>query len=286
MKPIVVQITIDATEDGAKACDLLSTASGLSKSQVKRAMNQGAAWLQQPHRKSRRLRRAAFRLSPGDRLTLCYDEAISTCRAPTASCQADCNRYSIWFKPSGLMTQGTRFGDHCSLQYQIERYFQPPRKAYMVHRLDREAAGLIIVAHDNRSAGLFSGMLQRREIEKRYRIEVRGNLALRGAVGSIDIPLDGKSALTHYETISYDDKMDVSTADVRIVTGRLHQIRRHFERIGFPVMGDPRYGASNKNKQGMRLVATELSFVCPFSKNAMVFQAETDLRGDDGRNST
>lgn len=286
MKPIVVHITMEAAEDGAKACDLLAASSGLSKSQVKRAMNQGAAWLQQPRRKGRRLRRAAFRPSPGDRLSLYYDEAIAACLAPTASCLADCNRYSIWFKPPGLMTQGTRFGDHCSLPYQVERYFHPPRKAYVVHRLDREAAGLIIIAHDNRSAGLFSGMLQRREIEKRYRIEVRGNLALHGLMGSIELPLDGKSALTHYEAISYDDEMDVSVANVRIVSGRLHQIRRHFDRIGFPVMGDPRYGASNKNGHGLRLVATELSFVCPFSKKATVFQAEPDQRGDDGRNST
>lgn len=158
-------------------------------------------------------------------------------------------------------------------------------KPIVVH-ITMEAAGLIIIAHDNRGAGLFPGMLQRREIEKRYRIEVRGNLALHGLVGSIDLPLDGKPALTHFETTSYDEEMDVSVANVRIFTGRLHQIRRHFDRIGFPVMGDQRYGASNKNSQGKRLVATELYFLCPFSKKALVFHTEPDQRGGNGRNST
>jgi tRNA pseudouridine32 synthase/23S rRNA pseudouridine746 synthase len=59
--------------------------------------------------------------------------------------------------------------------------------------------------------------------------------------------------------------------DVIIRTGRKHQIRLHFEMIGFPVMGDPRYGEGNKNTEGMKLNATALEFECPLSSKYRVF---------------
>jgi tRNA pseudouridine32 synthase/23S rRNA pseudouridine746 synthase len=55
-------------------------------------------------------------------------------------------------------------------------------------------------------------------------------------------------------------------------TGRKHQIRRHFEMIGHPVIDDPRYGKDNKNTEGLQLVATALEFECPFNKKRMVFE--------------
>jgi len=58
---------------------------------------------------------------------------------------------------------------------------------------------------------------------------------------------------------------------VQIRTGRLHQIRRHFDLIGHPVMGDPRYGTGNKNKEGLQLEADQLRFICPFAKREVVF---------------
>jgi len=85
--------------------------------------------------------------------------------------------------------------------------------------------------------------------------------------------VDGKAALTEFEALSYDPAANASKVAVRIKTGRLHQIRRHFDLIGHPVMGDPRYGAGNKNKKGLQLVADRLSFICPFAKREMVFAA-------------
>jgi tRNA pseudouridine32 synthase/23S rRNA pseudouridine746 synthase len=59
--------------------------------------------------------------------------------------------------------------------------------------------------------------------------------------------------------------------DVIIRTRRKHQIRLHFEMIGFPVMGDPRYGEGNKNTEGMKLTATALEFKCPCSGKLKIF---------------
>ncbi len=51
-----------------------------------------------------------------------------------------------------------------------------------------------------------------------------------------------------------------TSVEIELKTGRLHQIRRHFHKIGFPVMGDPRYGMNNKNDSGLKLCAAKLSF--------------------------
>ena len=81
--------------------------------------------------------------------------------------------------------------------------------------------------------------------------------------GRIDLPLDGRAATT-----------DTSLVDVVMRTGRRHQLRRHFAMVGFPVMGDPRYGENNKNTDGLKLTAGGLEFTCPFSGRSMVFQLE------------
>jgi len=57
----------------------------------------------------------------------------------------------------------------------------------------------------------------------------------------------------------------------------LHQIRRHFDSIGYPVLGDPKYGAGNKNEEGMKLVATRLILKDPFSKQDIDFSLPKEL---------
>ncbi len=72
----------------------------------------------------------------------------------------------------------------------------------------------------------------------------------------------------------YDARKNTSAVDVVIQTGRRHQIRRHFDGIGHPVMGDPAYGSGNKNSEGLRLAAISLTFRCPFSREKMVFELD------------
>jgi tRNA pseudouridine32 synthase / 23S rRNA pseudouridine746 synthase len=192
-------------------------------------------------------------------------------KPPAAECISDRGRYSVWFKPAGLLTQGTAYGDHCSLLRRVELFFKNKRQAFPVHRLDREAAGIVLVAHDKRTAGKLSRLFQQRSIVKRYRTQVLGDLAQKKAKGSIQIPLDGKPATTEYTAGEYDPTSNTTMVDVVIRTGRKHQIRRHFELIGFPVMGDPLYGAGNKNTSGLKLIATTLEFTCPISGKFSVF---------------
>ncbi|MEW5757215.1 MAG: RluA family pseudouridine synthase [Pseudomonadota bacterium] len=260
-KKFSLALTIDAASAGT-ACDILAARSGLSKLQVKDAMLKGAVRLIQG-RQQRVLRRAKAELKPGDRVELHYDAAILALDPPRAACLADEQRYSLWHKPPGLLTQGSLYGDHCSLLRQAEKHFTPPRAALPVHRLDREACGLVLIAHDRESAAKLSQLFQDKAIAKFYQVKATGRFA--APRGDIEQALDGKPARTEYEVLDYDPETDISTLRVQLHTGRKHQIRRHLDAIGHPVLGDPAYGSGNKHPAGLQLVAVELAFTCPLT---------------------
>ena len=252
-------------------CNVLARLGDLPKARVKHAMNCGAVWLQKPGGRKRRARRATAMVRPGDRVAMYYDQAILDLRPPSARCIEDYKRFSVWNKPAGMISQGSRFGDHCSLIRQAEQYFKPVRSVYLVHRIDRETSGLVIVGHDRKMAAMLFELFQKHRTEKRYRALVVGRPDVEG---SIDVPLDGRPAQTRYTLLRYDKRTDRSLLDVRIVTGRKHQIRRHLESIGHPVVGDPLYGRGNKNQQGLQLSAYSLKFKCPVSRNEIKIEID------------
>jgi tRNA pseudouridine32 synthase/23S rRNA pseudouridine746 synthase len=276
-------ISVDKHARGA-VCDFLASHTGLSKTKIKDAMNKGALWVVKKGDRSgklRRLRKATAMIDSMLRIEFYYDEKLLALKPPQARCIEDLGDYSVWFKPAGLMSQGTMDADHCSLLRQSELFLGNVRISYLVHRLDREAAGLMLIAHTKNAAAQLSKLFRENRIIKQYRAEVLGNLEERSVNDVIDLPLDGKAAFTEYEVKSYDPDKNTSVVDVTIKTGRMHQIRRHFEMIGFPVMGDPKYGNGNKNKEGLKLAAYLLRFDCPINKRSVEFRIqkmdETDL---------
>lgn len=276
MQKLAITKTV-ASGDPTSACEFLAELTALSKSRVKDAMGKGAVWLKRQKSKQRRIRRVTAGIRPGDILSIYYDEALLSKLPPLPELLGDQGRYSVWIKPAGLMTQGTKYGDHCSLLRQAELHFKTKRKIFLIHRLDREAAGLVLVAHDKTAAARFSRLFQNRQIIKRYTARVLGKLADQQPTSTIDLELDGKPATTEYAVSGYDPATLTSKVNIVIQTGRKHQIRRHFEMIGHPIMGDPRYGKNNKNKDGMQLAATALEFSCPFKKERVVFDYTSGL---------
>ncbi len=246
--------------------DFLVRESGISRARIEDAMNKGAVWIRRRNRgRPGRLRKATAPVFGGDYIELHYDERLLAARPTEARCISDQGRYSVWHKPAGLLAQGTMFGDHCSLLRQADLFFKTSREVFLVHRLDRETAGLMLVAHDRDAAAKLSALFREKKIIKEYSAVVLGDLSTTGTEGVIRLPLDGKPAVTGFEVRSYDAERNTTEVNVVIGTGRLHQIRRHFDMIGFPVMGDPKYGKGNKNTEGMKLSALSLRFRCPFT---------------------
>lgn len=254
------------------ALDALARISALPKGRIKDAMAKGAVTLTRGG-KTRRLRRATFALQPGDTLALWYDPELLARVPPQPQLLADEKQYSVWFKPAGLLAQGTREGDHCALLRLAE--VQLKRDAFLVHRLDREAAGLMVIAHTPKAAAALSALFAAQDpaarIRKLYRVEVKGQAPERGEIA---LPLDGKPALTRYMRVTFDPARNSSVLDVELVTGRKHQIRRHFAQSGWPVLGDPAYGEDNKDARGLQLLAVALEFNCPLSGRARKFSVD------------
>jgi len=249
-------------EDPGTVCDFLALRSGLPKMRIKDAMAKGAVW-KKAGKGRERVRRATAPVRTGDIIELFYDPVLLSLEALQARCVLDRTGWSIWFKPGGMLTQGTDYGDYGSLLRQVELSFRPKREAYPVHRLDREAEGLVLIAHTRKAARELSRMFQGREVRKYYQAEVLGRF--QEVQGCIDLPLDRKPSRTRYSVLSHDPVSNTSCVRLEIETGRLHQIRRHMEAIGHPVMGDPRYGRGNKSGKPMRLTACELEFTCPLT---------------------
>lgn len=240
--------------------DYLEYKTKLSKSTLKKVLNNGGVWLKKfKSSKLARIRRATTDLNLDSYVEFYYDEQFLNLKVPEAKVLLDKKEWGIWYKPAGLLSQGNEFGDHCTILRAVEK-IKGPRHAYLVHRLDREAHGLIIVAYNDKAARFFSMKFQKGQIKKNYKIEVLGNVLTKfpNRAGEINFKLDGKEAKTSFEVLEANEEKSI--LKVQIHTGRLHQIRRHFDQIGFPVMGDPKYGKGNKNKEGMKLLAYSLSF--------------------------
>jgi len=257
-------ITVD--ESVVTAVDLLAKHSGLSRQKIKQAMQKGCVWLENDAY-IQRLRRAKKALSQGQVLHCYYDEKILASSPPQARLVCDEGDYSIWDKPAGMLSQGTKWGDHWALYRWAEMHLKPERPAFIVHRLDRAASGLIIVAHKKKVAAQFATLFRKGGIEKYYAVTVAGNfsnvMVSSDALQTITTPLDGKAATTHVQFDDYDDVLEQSRLIVKIDTGRKHQIRKHLSGMGYPVVGDRLYGVTDDTDYDLQLRAKSLNFVCP-----------------------
>ncbi len=229
-------------------------------------MNKGAVWLEKG-RQIKRLRRATRELEPGQILHLYYDEKILSQAMQPLTLIQDNIGYSVWYKPSGVLSHGSKWGDHCSVTRWAEKNLKPERTAFLIHRLDKAASGLIMVGHTRSVTTQLCNLFQSRKIEKHYRVVVHGKVE---GSWTLTTPVDNKFATSIISSLSYDTGRNMSLLDVCIETGRKHQIRVHMAEAGFPVVGDRLYG-NEKDTENLQLFAFSLSFVCPLDKKPVTY---------------
>jgi len=154
-------------------------------------------------------------------------------------------------------------------------------RAGIVHRLDMDTSGLILIAKNEEAIVYLSQIFQQRQIEKHYTALVKGRPA--NQCGRIEAPIGrhpknrqkmavnarGREAITEYTVKEYFKNH--ALLDIKLLTGRTHQIRVHLEAIGHPVYGDLLYGQGEKNLNRQFLHANYLSFIHPKSKKLMQF---------------
>ncbi len=252
---------IRVDDNAASAAELLSEISGLSRQQIKQVMQKGAVWLGR-NGGTRRLRRVRSKLKAGDELHLYYDEKILSSTTQPAELIKDEGEYSVWYKPKGMFSQGSRWGDHCTINRWVEQHLQPQRSAFIVHRLDRATDGLILIAHKKRTAAALAQLFQERRVIKHYRAWVRGQFPEEQSGQTITTAIDGRSAISHITLIEQQPENGRSLLEIEIETGRKHQIRRHLSGIGFSIIGDRLYGEEDDNED-LQLTCTMLMLPSP-----------------------
>lgn len=158
----------------------------------------------------------------------------------------------------------------------------------IVHRLDKDTSGAIIIAKNDKAHMILSDMLKNHEIEKTYIALVRGIVKENGA--TINMPIarsttdrkkmavsrEGKNAVTHFKVLKRFYEHNATLLEIKIETGRTHQIRVHLSQIGYPIIGDEVY-SNGKNEWGIHgqcLHAKSLKFKHPISGKEMYIEAE------------
>ena len=258
---------ITLAEDALSPVETLVRETGLSRQRIKHAMTCGAVWLTHGTY-VQRLRRAKKPLQPGDILHLYYSDAVLDATIDPPRLIADEGAYSVWYKPFGVRSQGSKWGDHCTVYRWAEQHLKPERPAFTLHRLDMAATGLMLVGHEKKATAAIAKLFQKRQIEKRYRAVVHGRLETSDSNSdaqplAVETAIDGRDARTFVTVLETAD--DRSLLDVRIETGRKHQIRRHLAELGHPVVGDRLYGRDG-DAEDLQLTACLLAFHCPIHK--------------------
>jgi 23S rRNA pseudouridine1911/1915/1917 synthase len=146
----------------------------------------------------------------------------------------------------------------------------------IVHRLDRDTSGLLVVARSTEAHERLKRLVQKRELEREYVVLVRGRP--RSRAGRIEAPIGRDRGDPTRQSLDTDRPRDAVThfeleellgqnalLRVRLETGRTHQIRVHLAAIGLPVVGDPVYGVSEPALGRQFLHATRLAFTHPFT---------------------
>lgn len=156
----------------------------------------------------------------------------------------------------------------------------------IVHRLDRDTSGLILVAKNNESEKKLKKMFKDREIKKQYKALVWGKVEPKE--GIINIPLGrgskdrlrivpkegGRKSVTKYNVSKYFPKSDMTLLSVGLLTGRTHQIRVHFSSIGHPVVGDKKYSNRKTDLKRQFLHAESLIFNNPITNEKLELKVE------------
>lgn len=198
-------------------------------------------------------------------------------------------------KPPGMLTVATDKMETNTLHSKVQQYLTSQNEeewGYIVHRLDKETSGIILFAKDEETKQNLQNQFAERQVERRYQAIVEGTLEQQGIAEDwliedknlrVWVSKEGsrgsKLAITHWKLLHTNS--EISKVELKIETGRRHQIRVQLAERGNPVVGDQAHGSIIQTKRLM-LHATTLIFIHPngeemnlFSKPPSIFEKNT-----------
>ncbi|CAM3088645.1 23S rRNA pseudouridine1911/1915/1917 synthase [Lactobacillus bombicola] len=255
--------------------------SGFSKQAINNAKNLGG-WLLVNHKK----RYTNYLVRSGDEVIFIPGkEPANLWLKPSnkpLNIIKETENYLVINKPASLLSIPSRYDDNAIVN-RVLGYFARNKltevKPHIITRLDRDTSGLVLVGKNAIAHGRFS-KISKADFVKKYHAIVHGNFSQNKLEGMIDLPIGrmnksikrtidvkGKEAVTAYRVI--DQIPDMSLVELRLYTGRTHQIRLHMQAIGHPLYGDQLYGIKDEFKR-QALNCFYLAFPDPFAKNELV----------------
>ena len=155
----------------------------------------------------------------------------------------------------------------------------------IVHRIDKDTSGLLVVAKNDKAHEFLSNQLKDKTLYREYIALVQGKI--NHETGTIDAPIgrdlldrkkmcvtdeNSKEAITHFKVL--DRFKNATLLEVKLETGRTHQIRVHMDYINHPIVNDPVYGSKKATSFGQMLHAKKISFIHPTTKKQMTFTCD------------
>lgn len=198
---------------------------------------------------------------------------------------------AVVYKPKGMVVHpaaGHNSGTFVNgLMYELDSLsgINGELRPGIVHRIDKDTSGLLMVAKNDVAHRNLSEQLKNKTVDRKYVALVHG--VIPHNKGTIDAPIgrnpkerqemavvdNGKDAVTHFNVIERYE--DYTLVECILETGRTHQIRVHMNYIGYPIVGDPKYGQKTKfETNGQLLHAGTVGFIHPTTKEHLVFKSE------------
>lgn len=167
-----------------------------------------------------------------------------------------------------------------ALLYKFDMSGMDKTRPGIVHRIDKDTSGVMVVAKDEKTLELLSEMIKKKEVERIYVALVDG--IIMHDTGDIDAPIgrdpnnrqkmmvtdvNSKDAFTHFRVLKRYKNDNKTLIECKLSTGRTHQIRVHMAYIGYPIYNDPVYGKSKKTTEfGQFLHSKTIHFIHPITK--------------------
>ena len=280
---------LEIIADGRRLDVLLSEAAGLTRSRVASLMEDGQVAVDGAVQT-----KAGFKAKAGQVVTLVIPApkpAVPQAQDIPLTILYEDDDLAVVVKPCGMVVHPAAGNEDGTLVNALLHHLDSlggiggELRPGIVHRLDKDTSGLLLVAKNDAAQLALSEQLSARTMEKHYRALVEG--APREDSGRVEAAIarskkdrkkmavddEGREAITEWTVLQRG--RGVALLDVHILTGRTHQIRVHMRHIGHPVCGDPIYG-SQKGAKVPRLMlhAYSLTFTHPASGERMTFTAD------------